>query len=62
MAHVRQRMLPEGRFFPKAEFFEFSELANWGFNTRHGNREVKLIEFFESRICPNIYRMFRSVD
>ena len=55
-------MLPEGRFFPKAEFFEVSELANWGFNTRHGNREVKLIEFFESRICPNIYRMFRSVD
>ena len=26
------------------------------------NREVTLIEFFESRICANIYRMFRSVD
>ena len=31
-------------------------------NTRHDNREVTLIEFFESRIFPNIYRMFRSVD
>ena len=28
------------------------------FNTRHDNREVTLIEFFESRICPNIYRIF----
>ena len=43
-------MLSEGRFFPKAEFSEF--------NTRHDNREVTRIEFFESRICPNIYRMF----
>ena len=33
-----------------------------GFNTRHDNREMRLIEFFQSRICPNIYRMFRSVD
>ena len=33
-----------------------------GFNTRHDDREVTLIEFFESRICANIYRMFRSVD
>ena len=33
-----------------------------GFNTRHDNREVTLIEFFENRICLNIYRMFRSVD
>ena len=24
--YVRQRMLPEGRFFPKAEFYEVSEL------------------------------------
>ena len=32
------------------------------FNTRHENREVTLIEFIENRICPNIYRMFRSVD
>ena len=23
---------------------------------------MRLIEFFQSRICPNIYRMFRSVD
>ena len=33
-----------------------------GFNTRHDNREVTLIEFFENRICANIYQMFRCVD
>ena len=36
-----------------------------GLNTRHDNRKVTVIEFFESRICKNcknIYRMFRSVD
>ena len=38
------------------------ELWICGFNTRHDDREVTLIEFLESRICPNIYRMFRSVD
>ena len=50
--------------FPKAELSEVSELC-YGFSTRHDNREVTLIEFFESRICSNIYRMsrsFRSVD
>ena len=26
MAYVRQQMLPEARFFPKAEFSEVSEL------------------------------------
>ena len=41
---------------PKAEL---SELW-YGFSTRHDNREVTLIEFFESRICSNIYRMSRS--
>ena len=40
----------------------FPKFPNWGFNKRHDNREVTLIEFFESRICANIYRMFRSVD
>ena len=52
-------MLPERRFFPKPNFPKF---PNCGFNKRHDNREVTLIEFFESRICANIYRMFRSVD
>ena len=50
--------------FPKGELCEVSELW-YGFSTRHDNREVTLIEFFESRICSNIYRMlrsFRSVD
>ena len=50
---------PKADFFPKPNFPKFS---NCGFNTRHDNREVTLIEFFENRICPNIYRMFRSVD
>ena len=59
VAYVRQRMLPEGRFFRKPNFPKF---PNCGFNTRDDNREVTVIEFFESRICPNIYRMFRSVD
>ena len=49
--------------FPKAEFSEiFPKFPNCGFNTRHDNREVTLIEFFDSRICPNIYGMFRSVN
>ena len=39
----------------------FPQFPNCGFKKRHDNREVTLIEFYESRICPNIYRMFRSV-
>ena len=49
--------------YPNADFFRkpsFPKFPNCGFNTRHDNHEVTLIEFFESRICPNIYRMFRS--
>ena len=38
----------------------FPQFPNCGFNKRHNNREVTLIEFYESRICPNIYWMFRS--
>ena len=40
----------------------FPQFPDCAFNKRHDNREVTLIEFYESRICPNIYRMFRSVD
>ena len=29
----------------------FPKFPNCGLNTRHENREVTLIEFFESRIC-----------
>ena len=36
----------------------FPQFPNCGFNKRHDNREVTLIEFYESRICPNIYRIF----
>ena len=42
---------PKADFFPKPNFPKF---PNCGFNTRHDNREVTLIEFFESRICRNI--------
>ena len=40
----------------------FPQFPNCGFNKRQDNREVTLIEFYESRICPNIYRMFQTVD
>ena len=36
----------------------FPQFANCGFNKRHDNREVTLIEFYESRICPKIVRIF----
>ena len=51
--------------YPKVHFFRkpnFPKFANCAFNTRHDIREVTLIEFFESRICPNIDRMFWSVS
>ena len=49
--------MSDSECYPKANFFRkpnFPTFANCGFNTRHDNREVTLIEFFESRICPNI--------
>ena len=52
--------MSDSECYQKAEYFP--KFPNCGFNTRHDNREVTLTEFFESRICPNIYRMFRSVD
>ena len=51
---IRRPIFPESRIF--------RIFPNCVFNTRHDNREVTLIEFFQSRICLNIYRMFRSVD
>ena len=63
--------MSESDSYPKAEFFRKLNLSEYlsnvpkcGLNTRHDNREVtwKLSNFSESRICPNIYRMFRSVD
>ena len=36
----------------------FPQFPNCLFNKRHDNGEVTLIEFYESRICPNIYRIF----
>ena len=60
-----EKRMSESECYPKADFFRkpnFPKFPNCGFNTRHYNREVTLIEFFESRICPNIYRIFRSVD
>ena len=59
----------ESESYAKAEFFRkpnfseyFPKFPNCWFNTRNDNREVTLTEFFESRICPNIYRMFRHYD
>ena len=61
--------MSDSECYPKADFFRKPNFPNCGFNinTRHDNREVTVIEFFESRISPNIYRMFlyqmfRSVD
>ena len=51
--------MSDSECYPKADFPQF---PNCGFNKRHDNREVALIEFYERWICPNIYRMFRSVD
>ena len=48
--------------FSESRIFRSFRIVHSGFNTRHDNREVTVIEFFESRICPNIYPMFRSVD
>ena len=53
--------MSDSECFPKADFFRkpnFSKFPNCGFNTRHDNREVTLIEFLESRILseylPNV--------
>ena len=57
--------MSDSECYAEADFFRkpnFPKFPNCGFNTRHDNREVTLTEFLESRICPNIYRMFRSVD
>ena len=70
---MRQRMLPEvtGRpIFSESRIFRSSRIVDsCGFNTRHDNREVKLIEFFESllkaefvRIFTECSEVFRSVD
>ena len=56
--------MSDSECYPKADFFRkpnFPKFPNCGINTRDDNRELTLIEFFESRISPNIYRMFRSV-
>ena len=57
--------MSDNECYPNADIFtkpNFPKFPNRGFNTGHDNRELTVIEFFESRICPNTYRMFRSVD
>ena len=66
--------MSESDSYPKAEFFRKPNLSKnspnvpkCGLNTRHDNREVTVIQFFRKPnlseyFCPNIYRMFRSVD
>ena len=46
--------MSDSECYPKADFFRkpnFPKFPNCGFNKRHDNREVTLIEFFES---PNL--------
>ena len=62
---VKNSVCPKAKVIWRPIFTEsriFRSFTNCGFNTRHDNLEMKLIEFFERRIRPNIYRMFRSVD
>ena len=64
---TRRPIFSESRIFRSFRIVDSThemipKFPHCGFNTRDDNREVTVIEFFESRICPNIYRMFRSVD
>ena len=68
--------MSESEGYPKAEFSRkpnvseyLSNVPKCGLNTRHDNREVTWSDTYSIfpkaefvRICPNIYRMFRSVD
>ena len=66
--------MSESESYPYAEFFRKPNLAEYLPNVPFLSvdwtqdmiivswREVTLVQFLESRICPNIYRMFRSVD
>ena len=68
--------MSESESYPKAEFSRkpnvseyLSNVPKCGLNTRHDNREVTWSDSYSIfpkaefvRICPNIYRMFRSVD
>ena len=50
--------MSDSEYYPKGDYSRkpnFPKFPNCGFNTRHDNREVTVIEFFESRICPNIF-------
>ena len=70
IAYVREQKLSEGRIFLKAEFVriftEYSEVwiedTTWSCNREvtwsHSYSIFRKTEF----VCPNIYRMFRSVD
>ena len=68
--------MSETKSYPKAEFFRKPNLSEYlpnvpkcRLNTQHDNREVTWSDTYSlfpkaefARICPNIYRMFRSVD
>ena len=56
--------MSDSECYPNADFFRkpnFPKFPNWGFNKRHDNREVTLIEFFESRICANLCEYLPNV-
>ena len=47
---MKNSVCPKANVIRRPIFPQFRDCA---FNKRHDNREVTLIEFYESRICPN---------
>ena len=70
MIIVKWREVTVIQFFRKPNLSEYlSNVPKCGLNTRHDNCEVTWSDTYSIfpkaefvRICPNIYRMFRSVD
>ena len=55
---MKNSVCPTANVIRRPIFFpQFPQFSNCLFNKRHDNGEVTLIEFYESRICPNIYRI-----
>ena len=56
-----EKRMSDSECYRKADFFRkpnFPKFPNCGFNTRHDNREVKLIKFFESLSKAEFVRIF----
>ena len=59
---MKNSLFPTANLTRMPIFSESRIFRSFRSNTRHDNRVVTLIEFFESRIFPNIDRMSRRVD